>query len=132
MSTLSEILAANPPRLEVEYNLKDDGQEQFGWRLIGNGGMPFMTLIGFVSRVQTQLGTDCPNNERCDERKLVIAQTAAGFSWFCGDDIPRDPLLGFLELVKQTLITAHVHQQQQQQQQQKPGLFGPDGQRWRR
>lgn len=129
---------ADPPRLEVAFNLKDGTQEQFGWCLRGTGGMPLMTLTGYIARVQAWLL--CADSvPACDESKLIIVwnNERRGFSWRVHLGIPTDSLVGFLELIKGTLVATQLTQQQQPGARPQPGmdrnrLFGPDGQPWRR
>ena len=78
--------------------------------------MPGMSLIGAISGVQSALIQVEPLAfERCDESALVLAflkDEPAGeqFAWFVHPDIPLEPLIGMLEMIKQTFVGAQMAQ----------------------
>ena len=116
----AEIMATNPPRVRVDYARAEDGSERFSWGLVG-GGIPGMSLIGAISVVQSALIQVEPLAfERCDESALVLvylkdAPAGEQFAWFVHPDIPMEPLIGMLEVAKQTLVSAQMAQMAQAQ-----------------
>lgn len=128
MSDFAEVMAANPPRLVVQYGKDVDGQETFNWGVVGKG-VPIVSLIGFVARVQHNLILGVLEQE-CPQPALVIAYVDGNFVCYTNPEIPLDSLLGTLELVKAVLVEAHITQSTQQQA--RNGIVGPDGQPYKR
>lgn len=110
------------PRLVVEYQINDSGEDRFRWGVVGS--VPLLTLIGFMSRVQWELMSRQSSSERFDfsERALVITFMGGKFDYLVHSDIPTDPLVGMLEQIKLTLAASQV-----QPPPDKIDLFGADG-----
>lgn len=138
MTALSEILESDPPRIEVEFASGSGGQEQFGWRMCGTGDMPLLKLVGELTQVQWLMRE--PSSQRCsklsqsDPVKLVVVWHAdtRTFASAVHPDVPVNSLIGFVELIKTVLVASQLHSQQHQRRPTNGGLFGPDGQLWRR
>lgn len=110
------------PRLVVKFRIKDSGEEEFEWGMVG--AMPLVSLIGAVTMVQNDLpgttGGDCP------VQALVIVWDTEYrvFHWFASKDVPVWAMVGMLELVKTTLVGTNMARHMVAQS----GLLGPDGQ----
>lgn len=110
----AEVMATNPPRVRVDYASAEDGSERFTWGIVG--GMPGMSLIGAIAGVQSALIQVEPLAfERCDDSSLVLvflkdAPAGEQFVWFVHPGIPMEPLIGMLEVVKQSLVGAQMAQ----------------------
>lgn len=126
------------PGLRIERSLASDGQEQFAWGM--KGGAPPLTLIGYLSRVQSEiiwpevLSAKFSRTDAKDAYALVIQwnEERRAFDWYCLsgialDELDRviDGLVGMLEMIKVGLVGQHMMQQQRQQS---PPIFGPNGQ----
>lgn len=125
MSKFSETVQDNTPRLVVMFR-RDADNELFQWGVVG--AMPLVTLIGYITRVQSELAFRSP--EECDESAMVIAwdKDERSFSWFVHPDVPVDSLVGMLETIKATLVGTHLAKQVAAQQM----ILGPDGRPARR
>ena len=111
----------NTPRLVVEFTRPEPDKEQFKWGIVGS--IPVLTLIGYIVRVQAELGFMKPKD--CDQMALVIVWNVENhkFDYFVNEMIPVDSLVGMLEIIKLHLIGTQMGQQQDQ----RTKLFGPDG-----
>jgi len=107
----------------VEFYRTENGLERFGWGIVGE--VPLLTLIGFLTRVQSDLFFKSP--DKCDQSALVVAWDAENkvFDYCVNQHIPVDPLVGMLELVKMTLVKSQLENNKQQHS--GVGLFGADG-----
>lgn len=135
LPTFDELMATNPPRIEVMFRRGPGGEEQFQWG-ITERGIPILTAIGLIVRVQGELPLLEPGDERhsCGTRQsLVIAvdrtNTTKSMRWFLGPDIPLDPLLGILETIKDMLVSSQLAQRATANH---STIVGPDGSPMRR
>ncbi len=125
--------------LEIKFLRGPDGQEQFGWQVLPP--VPMMTMTGCIVRVQGYLSTGIfvHDWQATSDNKVSMLwdDGTKRFQILIDPSIPTDSLVGFLELVKTTLVATQMVQMQQQQRTQmaRPAngrLFGPDGQLWDR
>ena len=125
MSEFAELMRKNHARLVVMYREAPDGSEQFQWGIVGH--IPILSLIGYVSTTQAALGDAkwLPEPDGGDSA-LVIAWDADGHSAdiLCSQEIPRQPLIGMLEVIKATLVGTRLAQMAVAQQRQVVGLDG--------
>lgn len=130
MNEYEKLMTTNPPRLVIVMQPAVQG-EQFGWAMMGNGGIPSLSLIGSLAKVQADL--DLSRNEpchACSDVALVIAwdEGKKQAEWFVHPSIPSEPLLGMIEVVKQMVLLPILQQQMQNMARQKgPALLGPNG-----
>lgn len=106
---LTEVMKSNPPRLVVEY---DPASKNFRWGVVGT--IPVLTLIGGVVGAQQQLigsSHSYPINT-CDQSALVITygDETDTLECFVNTDIPTDPLVGMMEVVKTMLVNSRLAQ----------------------
>ncbi len=127
-SGFTETVKEDTPRLVVMFK-REGEQERFQWGMVG--GMPLLSLIGCVARVQAELPMLEPGDTRyeCPDSALVIAWDGKRFDWYVHKDIPVDSLVGMLETIKAALVGSNAARQQAAQQ---VGLVGPDGRPIRR
>ena len=112
------------PRLVVMFKRGANGEERFQWGIVG-GGMPVLTLIGYIVRVQSDMVNQlAEQRNECPEVSLVIAWDGQGFDWWVHRDIPVDQLVGMLETIKTMLVDSRLVQNAAAQRTQ---LLGPDG-----
>lgn len=125
MSKFSETVNNDTPRFVVMYTKEGDA-EKFSWGVVGQ--IPILSLIGQISRVQTDLFFKAP--DECPEQALVITWDAMTrtFNWFCHPAIPIESLVGMLETIKSTIVATHMARQIAAQQM----ILGPDGSPMRR
>ena len=121
MSKYAETVHADTPRLVIKYDVVN-GKQQFQWGVVGT--IPMLDLIGAMVRVQVEM-VSSPYVETCPEPALVIAWDEANrrLDCFVGTDIPNDPLVAMLELVKTMLVATHMAQQRAMQ----TPILGPNG-----
>ncbi len=114
MSTFSETVKQDTPRVVVLFRRAPDGGEQFQWGVIGS--IPVLTLIGYITRIQAELAFRSP--EPCDQSALVIAydRDIGKMCYFVHPDIPIDSMVGMLETIKGALVDSQVVQRQAAQQ----------------
>ena len=134
MMAFDELMATDPPRLVVTFGRDASGQEQWSTAFEGIGAYPPLTLIGAIGQLQHNLHaaayiTGCP-----EPNQLVLAwdRGESEFRSFLGEDVPHIALGGLLETVKAQLVAGQVMGARQQAARGKPGVFGPDGQPFRR
>lgn len=108
-------------RLVVAYERVGTG-ETFNWGMAGE--MPLMSLLGYITRVQSELAFRKP--KECEYPALIITMNreTKEFDWSVHPDIPVDPLVGMLELIKSVILTQHMAKQMGAQA---SPLLGPDG-----
>ncbi len=127
MTTFAEAMATNPPRLVILFQRGGDGAEHFQWGT--EKVMPALSLIGAIIRVQAELPLLEPGDERhdCNPSALVLAwdATTRTVQWFVNKDIPIEPLVGMLEVIKASLVGSRLAQHAAAQQMR---IVGPDGQ----
>ncbi len=127
MLNFAELMATNPPRIEVIFSRGQDGEERFQWGMT-NTAAPIMSVIGAIIRAQAELPLLEPGDWRhcCDRPSLILAWDADSKSvhWFVGPDIPMDPLLGMLETIKSLLVDSQLAQRAAANQSR---IVGPDG-----
>jgi len=116
MSKFAEIMKSSPPRLVVKY--QRNGGDRFEWGMVGE--LPVLTLIGAVTRIQSELPFRAV--EECDESAFVIAWDGNKMVYFIHPDIPIDPLIGMLDMIKTSLIGSRMAQSLPQVQ-----VLGPHG-----
>ncbi len=123
MHDFAEVIATNPQRLVVMFQRGVGGQEEFQWGVVG--AIPILSLVGYITRVQTELVIHEPlKHSRCPDSALVIVYDN-GCKWFIHPDIPVDSLVGMLEMVKASLIASRMAQQLAATQ---TRIVGPNGQ----
>lgn len=128
MSNFADRVKQDTPRLVVTCHLMPDGDTRFAWGMVG--GMPALSTLGCILRVQQELLSGLFENRDCPERALVIAyykrdDGGESFDWYVHKDIPTEQLVGMLETIKVALMGSA--QRTQAVQQANPGLLGPDG-----
>ena len=116
MSTFEELMESNPPRLVVQFSRNPAGEETFTWGMVGN--LQKMSLIGNVASAQHDLLAETYIAE-CPLPALVIVGGEPSHL-FVDPDIPIDPLVGMLEVIKTYLVSALLASKLS-------GLVGPDG-----
>ena len=128
MSKFTDSVQQDTPRLVVTFQRSDD-DELFNWGIVGK--MPILTLVGYITRVQSELVYRTP--DPCEPSALVIVwnATTKQFNYFIHPDIPTDSVVGMLDLIKFTLVNTHIARQMASQQQQvtpsQSKLIGPNG-----
>lgn len=126
--TFAEFMATNPPRLVVQFRRDANGGESFDWGVVGN--MPGMSIIGAVVRAQADLaeGKWIPGCES-DPPALVIAWHGAEkrFEHWVHRDIPVEPLVGMIEVVKTILVSCRIQEMAAAAHTGAGGILGPDG-----
>lgn len=134
-------LKQDTPRLVVMYSRSPDGGDLYQWGMVPpSGGIPMLTLVGTIIRVQAELPMLEPSDMRFDSTQaaLVIAWVNVAKSgepvkmkcdWFVCPSIPVDSLVGMLETIKAAIIGSRQARQAASQQ---VCLVGPDGQPMRR
>lgn len=120
---MSEI-KRDTPRLVVTYRKEHGNQDRFEWGIAGE--VPILTLVGYVGRVQSDLINQLDEERKdCPESALVVAVDEAGeFDWYVHRDIPVDPLVGMLEVIKAVLIGSTMSGQRRGPS---SPVLGPDG-----
>lgn len=128
MGAFAELISADPPRLVVLYKRGSDGSANFQWGVVGS--IPVLDLIGAVAAAEAVLATGFAAMELCDQPAIVLAWDAASASVraFAHPDIPRGPLVGMLEVVKEVLVASQVERMAPH----KSSIVGPDGAPFRR
>jgi hypothetical protein len=129
VSSFTETVKPDTPRLVVTYHRDERAQERFQWGVVGE--IPILALLGAIARAQDGLLNHVPDGE-CPERALVIAWNAlhGECAWFVHPDVPVLPLVGMLGLVRATIEATHMARQAAAQQVPAQGLsrlLGPDG-----
>jgi hypothetical protein len=119
------------PRVVVMFR-RDGANEMFQWGKLDP--MPVITLIGYITRVQSELPLLEPGDERhaCLESALVIVwdNKELKFEFFVHKDIPIDSMVGMLETIKAALVKSQTVQRGALDNQ--VSILGPDGQPVRR
>lgn len=129
MSNFAEVMADNPVRLVVEYQRQADGSDGFQWGIVGN--VPIISLIGAISKVCHDLcvGEWSPDMDGTPPALVMVYdQRSREFTYFKHPDIPVDPLVGMLDVIKAMLVDSRLAQQHAAQ---KVPILGPDGRRMR-
>lgn len=128
MKDFAELIATNPPRIVVSFRRNHDGSEEFEWGIVGN--VPVLTLIGHLVAVQRKLCADEYISE-CPESAFVMAwdDEEKELRHFISSDIPEEPLVGMLEVIKGVLVGSRLAQMAAAQQ---TRIMGPDGRPMRR
>lgn len=128
VSSFSDVMQSNPPRLVVLYQRANDGTDHFQWGIVGS--LPVLGLIASVCRAQYELLEEkyIPECEGETPALVITWDVVDKFSSFwLHTDVPTEPLLGMLEVIKATLVTGRLGQQAAAQR-----ILGPDGQPWRK
>ena len=120
------------PRLVVEFQYDDEGQEKFGWGIVGK--IPVITLVGYLSRVQAEQSLRfvfAPHQtyegvKINDLKALVVVWKDKKFDYSIDPCIPTESISGMLDAIKLALVTSQMKQQAQSQ------IFGLDGRPIRR
>lgn len=129
MDRLEQLVTENPryPRLVVMHLRNQDGSSRgLNWGVCG--GFPVMAMIGMLTRIQMelQLGLTDRVPEPCSVEALAVLYDPQEnkFQWFVHPDIPVDPLVGYIDLIKSTMASSHMAQGVARDQ---TCLLGPDG-----
>ena len=125
MSRCSEIVKQDTPRLVIKYK-HEAGNEMFDWGVVGE--LPSLSLVGYIVQLEREIQAKLYIEEHdCPEPALVVMWNTKDreFDWFLHPDIPLDPLVGMLELVKTNVLTTYIIRQSQQVQ--KTAVLGLDG-----
>jgi hypothetical protein len=85
------------PRFEVRYVRDENGDDQFDWGVCGRIG--FLELFSAIARTQLILLHE-GNVPRCERSALVLEWTGSGYELSMHPDIPIEPLVGMLEIIK--------------------------------
>jgi len=128
MSKFADTVKQDTPRLAVLFRRSAPDQEQFQWGIVGR--MPILGLIGYLTKIQQELD-DPWTDQLADEVAFVVVwhERDNQFEYFTHYDIPKDSLIGMLEVVKMALVDSQLVQQVRNQQIE---LLGPDGKPMRR
>lgn len=125
--TYAEVLAQDVPRLTVPFRM-EGGHEMFSWDV--RGAIPGLKLVGAITRAQGDVFFRAL--EPCGDSALVITYDPAtrAFAYYIHPDIPLESLVGMLEAIKQTVLSAHMagNARTNPGPQRRPPLLGPDGQ----
>ena len=124
MIAFRNVVKQETPRLVIIFQREGD-KENFQWGMVGN--IPVLSLIGHMVRVQAELPLLEPGDARhhCPESALVIAwdDEHRTFDWFINPNIPMDPLVGMMDMIRMTLLSQHMVRHMVTQQ----PILGPDG-----
>lgn len=103
MTKFLEAWVKSIPRVVVQWE-KGATPDKDKYSTTLQGGMPVSQLVGFLTRVQSELMFRRP--DECDELALVVFFDPATMkmSWFVHPSVPVDPLIGTLEVLKATLV----------------------------
>lgn len=109
------------PRLIIEYQRSEAGEDRFQWGIVGS--IPVLAIIGYIVQVQHDIASEWaePRNE-CPKQALVVALVGGEFMWWVGKEIPRDALVGMLEVVKAAIVGGRLGQAAASQR-----VLWPDG-----
>lgn len=120
-----ENIKPNTPRLVITFEWVGE-KENFQWGL--GGPIPLMTLIGNLTRVQSDIYLK--SIDPCPEQGFVMAwdQDSRKMSWFLHSAVPVDSLVGMIDAIKLVILSQHLARQMSAQQ----NILGPDGNPMRR
>ena len=119
---LEDVVQQDTPRLVVEY---DDNRLK--WGIVGN--IPFLPLVGYLARVQSDLFFRTPKT--CVPSALIVVYDGKDFDYFLHPTIPINSLVGMLEAIKSALLQA-IQAANEMQRNSGINLYGTDGQLLRR
>lgn len=122
---LQNLVEKNLPRLVIKFRYSTSGDEQFEWGVVGN--IPILTLIGHINSVQKEL-IEHVHMDECEEDVFVLIWDKEDKRMWCfsNPDIPREPLIGMLEVIKSLLVGSRMAQAAGAQQQSiTPRVIGP-------
>lgn len=129
-----EAMKSGPPYLAVMFARQPDGTEVFQWGIVAPGtangqrqSIPILSLIGHICALQAHLADERWVAE-CTEDALVVVwdEETRQLSSYLHHAIPRTPLIGYLETVKQALVGSKMGMSHAAQQV-RPRILGPDG-----
>lgn len=124
------MVAADPtPRVVILYRRNEYGTNEFDVQFLGERPMNIVSLIGALSRIAAKLACDQPRNEIPSDGSVALiirwVEERKETEWFLHKDVPVEPLIGIIEIVKQDMVAANAIMRQQSQQ--RGGIVGPDG-----
>ncbi len=123
MSDFAEFIQ-DRPRLVVLYRRGGDNSDQFSWGVVG--GINILNLIAQISRAQADMMAETwiPECDHSPSAFVIAIDENHDFCMFKSSDIPTDPLIGMLEIVKALLVGSRVSQHLGSQ---RVPILGPDG-----
>ena len=117
-----------PPHLVVRFKLDANNDEQFEWGV--TGGIPMMGLLGALCNAQVALSMGMHRQEGLKWHPgtflLVWDADTRRFGLECDPDIPIEPIVGMIEVVKDT-VKANIARSAQAQLAMQRVLVGIDG-----
>lgn len=123
MSKMTDTVNEKTQRLIVQFRM-DGKKADFQWGL--TQGLPLADLIGYIGRVQADLLSGAWTMSSDELKAVVIAfdPEAWKFSHFVHEDVPRDAMVGMLEVVKTTLVMGKLGSRVASN---RVEILGPDG-----
>jgi hypothetical protein len=120
MITYTEAVQNNMSRLVIGYT-RVGSEDRFNWGVAGSCSV--MSFIGALSCIHQRI-VSSQSICSCEEQVLAIVVDNGKFLNFLGDNIPLEPLLGMLEVVKSCLVDACMANMQSGRE---TGLVGVNG-----